>query len=303
MNFRLDRLATLYLASPCLRLAAERAPSIPILMYHSITSSKPSNIHPYYCTTTSPAVFAQQLKHLRDHGYTACPVAEAVRRLKEKRRPFAKSVVLTFDDGFRNFHREAFPLLKQYGFSATVFLPTAFIGETPQTFKGEACLTWAEVRELNRQGIEFGSHTVNHPWLRELSISAIRDEVVNSKDTIEQKLGCPTDSFAYPYAFPQPDRDFTKMLRGLLCSAGYETGVCTIVGRANGYSDSLFLERLPVNSCDDELLFGAKLAGAYDWVGVSQHLVKALKSRFHGTHRRTKLRVSNDFPWRTQPHP
>ena len=303
MNFRLDRLATLYLASPYLRLMPGREPSIPVLMYHSISGSEQSNVHPYYCTTTSPAVFADQLKYLRENGYTSCTPAQAIRQLEGNCSTGAKSVVFTFDDGYRNFYSDAFPLLQQYGFSATVFLPTAFIGETPRPFKGEDCLTWSEVRELKRQGIEFGSHTVNHPWLRELSMSAVRDELVNSKDTIEQKLGCPIDSFAYPYAFPQTERDFTKMLRELLVAAGYKSGVCTIVGRASRRSDSLFLERLPVNSCDDKTLFRAKLAGAYDWIGASQHIVKAIKSRLRSSQSRSNLYVSNDLPWRTQPHP
>ena len=85
------------------------------------------------------------------------------------------------------------------------------------------------------------------------------------------------DSFAYPYAFPQTDSDFTKMLRDSLCRTGYQNGVCTIVGRANRMSEPLFLERLPVNSCDDAALFGAKLAGAYDWISRSQYLSKMVR--------------------------
>ncbi|MGC1373859.1 MAG: polysaccharide deacetylase family protein, partial [Candidatus Sulfotelmatobacter sp.] len=282
-NFRLDRLATLYLASPVRRLMSISEPSIPILMYHSITGDKQSKVHPYYRTTTSRAMFAAQLKFLKTKGYATCTLAQAVRRLETrletKTSTAEKSVVITFDDGFRNFYRNAFPLLSEYGFSATMFLPTAYIGDSPIRFKGEDCLTWAEVRELKQHGIDFGSHTVTHPRLRELSASAINDELVNSKDTLEQKLGCPADSFAYPYAFPQTDKDFTRTLRNLLQAAGYKNGVSTIVGRANRRSEPLFLERLPVNSCDDNALFGAKLAGAYDWIATLQHLAKTINIR------------------------
>jgi peptidoglycan/xylan/chitin deacetylase (PgdA/CDA1 family) len=302
MNVRLDRLATLYFASPYLRLMLEREPSIPVLMYHSITSSEHANVHSYYQTTTSPAAFARQLQYLQANGYTTCTLDQAVRQLEENCRPCAKTVVLTFDDGFRNFYSEAFPLLTQYGFTAIVFLPTAFIADMPRPFKGEDCLSWGEVRELKQHGIEFGSHTVNHPWLRELGASAIKDEIVNSKATIEQKLGCKVDSFAYPYAFPQTDRDFTRQLREMLSAAGYKTGVSTIVGRANRHSDPLFIERLPVNSCDDLAFFQAKLAGAYDWMATSQHLLKVLKSHLGLTRIGANLHMSNDFPWRTEPH-
>lgn len=284
MNFRLDRFATLYLASPYRRLIQPSEPCIPILMYHSITEDEQFNAHPYYRTATSLAVFAKQLQHLHSQGYTTCTLAQAVRQLETNNVTPTKSVVLTFDDGFRNFYQNAFLLLHQYSFGATVFLPTAYIGDAPIPFKGEDCLTWSEVRELKQQGIEFGSHTVNHPWLRELSFSAVNDEIVNSKETIEQKLGCAIESFSYPYAFPQTDKDFTRVLRELLQAAGYRNGVSTIVGRANRRSEPLFLDRLPVNSCDDRALFQAKLEGAYDWIAMVQEATKIIKSKTTSQH-------------------
>jgi peptidoglycan/xylan/chitin deacetylase (PgdA/CDA1 family) len=299
MTLRLDRWATLYVASPLRRLAPAGEPSIPILMYHSIAENHSSNIHPYFQTTTSPKVFAAQLKFLRDEGYSTCTLSQALRQLRQNETK--KSVVLTFDDGFRNFYRSAFPLLNENGFTATVFLPTAYIGENPIAFKNEDCLTWPEVRELKQYGIDFGSHTVTHPWLRELSLREIDEEITKSKETIERELGCAIDSFAYPYAFPQTETDFTAMLRDLLLAAGYTNGVCTTVGRANKSSEPLFLERLPVNSCDDLALLKAKLDGAYDWIATSQRVTKMAKSwlRPHPRYR-ANLPVSNDIPWRPQ---
>jgi peptidoglycan/xylan/chitin deacetylase (PgdA/CDA1 family) len=302
MNFRLDRFATLYMVSPYRRLIPSSKPSIPILMYHSITEDEQSNVHPYYRTATSPAIFAQQLKQLRSQGYTTCTLPQAVSQLEGNTLTAAKSVVVTFDDGFRNFYRNAFPLLNEHGFRATVFLPTVYIGDAPIQFKGEDCLTWSEARELKQHGIELGSHTVTHPQLRDLSVSAINDEIVNSKETIEQKLGCAVESFSYPYAFPQTDKGFTRMLRDLLQAAGYRNGVSTIVGVSNCRSDRLFLDRLPINSCDDEALFQAKLKGAYDWIATSQHMIKAFRSSLRPTRNRHKLYVSNDLPLRTEPH-
>ncbi len=74
-------------------------------------------------------------------------------------------MVITFDDGFADFYTNAFPLLNRYGFSATVYLPTAYIGKSAREFKGVECLTWDQVRALDRAGVEFGSHTVSHPQL------------------------------------------------------------------------------------------------------------------------------------------
>jgi len=296
MELRFDRLITLYLASPYLQLVRGRKRSIPILMYHSITDQDDSKLHPYYRTTTTPAMFAAQLQLLQDAGYTTCTLATAVNSLQFETSTSAKPVVITFDDGYADFQRYAFPLLQQHGFSATVFLPTAYIGDGPLHFKGKDCLTWAQVCELQRHGISFGSHTVTHPWLLELSVREIRDEVVNSKLTIEEKLGCAVDSFAYPYAFPQTDTAFKKTLHSLLQEAGYQNGVCTTVGRASRGSEPLFLERLPVNSCDDKALFEAKLAGGYDWIAQTQQVSKMVKARLRGLLGRSKPRVSNEFP-------
>jgi peptidoglycan/xylan/chitin deacetylase (PgdA/CDA1 family) len=294
MSFRFDRFATLYLVNPLRRSASPNKPSIPILMYHSI-SDDAETVHPYYRISTSPQQFASQMKYLHENGYRTASLTEIVSQLQRQAAVVDKRVVITFDDGYRDFYRHAFPALNQYGFSSTVFLPTAYIGDHPIQFKGKDCLTWGEVQELNRHGILFGSHTVTHPQLRELSAPAINAEVANSKATIEEKLGSAADSFSYPYAFPQTDSDFTKMLRDSLRRAGYRNGVSTIVGRANRTSEPLFLERLPVNSCDDQALFSAKLAGAYDWISTSQYLTKMVKARLRSLGG-PKHSISKDFP-------
>ena len=287
MSLRLDRLATLYVASPLLRLVSEQRLSIPILMYHSIAEKDESRVHAYYRTTTSPLAFAAQMEYLYRNGYQSSSLAEAIALLKGDIRSVAKRVVITFDDGYRNFYQTAFPVLNRFGLTATVFLPTAYIGETTLKFNGQDCMTWAEVRELQRYGILFGSHTVTHPQLRTLGKDAIEKEVANSKSTIEEKTGCAVDSFAYPDAFPQAEIEFKKMLREALRRAGYRTGVCTTVGRAGCGTDPYFMERIPVNSCDDMALFQAKLSGAYDWISRFQSAVKMAKTRAAGICRQT----------------
>jgi peptidoglycan/xylan/chitin deacetylase (PgdA/CDA1 family) len=278
MDLRLDRLATLYLALPLTRHTSEEGLCLPILMYHSVSDEDESRSHAYFRTCTSPDLFAEQMACLSSKGYSPCGLAQALDNLRAGNRAAIKPVVITFDDGYADFYREAFPVLHRYGFSATVFLPTAYIGDSPTPFKGRDCLTWREVKELSNHGIVFGSHTVTHPQLRELGAAAINEEIVSSKRTIEERIGHAVDSFSYPFAFPQNDAPFRSMLRDSLRSAGYENGVCTIVGRGSRDSDPFFLERLPVNSSDDARLFQAKLAGAYDWIATPQRLVKMAKS-------------------------
>jgi peptidoglycan/xylan/chitin deacetylase (PgdA/CDA1 family) len=276
MSFRFDRFATLYLVNPIRGRAPGREPAIPILMYHSIADEDEKGVQPYYRTTTTPSVFALHMKHLADHGYSTINVAEAVKLLQNGSLT-EKCAVITFDDGYSNFYRHAFPILSQYHFSATVFLPTAYIGTQPIQFKGKDCLTWSEVRELRRHGVCFGSHTVTHPQLTSLDAAGVRSEIACSKQALEDNLGESVDSFAYPYAFPEQNVSFVQMLRNTLVDAGYRQGVSTRIGTARPQEDCYFLRRLPVNAMDDIPLFDAKLRGGYDWLSSLQYASKFIK--------------------------
>ena len=278
MMIRLDRFTTLYIA-PLLRpRASADNKSIPILMYHSISDEEEAAVHPYFRITTSRAAFSSQMKYLYQNDYKACTPQEAVDSLNHSSIPSTKRVVITFDDGYRDFYREAFPILNQFNFTASVFLPTAYIGDKTMKFKARDCLTWSEINELQRYGITFGSHTITHPRLRSLNREALKKEVTVSKTIIEEKTGTAVETFCYPFAFPQTDSEFKKMLREFLCQAGYRQGFTTMIGRADPSSDQLFFERLPVNSCDDPALFSAKLLGAYDWVAKPQKAMQFLKA-------------------------
>jgi peptidoglycan/xylan/chitin deacetylase (PgdA/CDA1 family) len=247
-------------------------------MYHSIAAENEVAVHPYYRTATAASVFALQIESLHRAGFSSISPMDAIRRFREPEAA-GKSVVITFDDGFRNFYTSAFPILNRYGFTATMYLPTAFIGQRRLRFKGKECVTWSEVRELKKHGISFGSHTVTHPQLHDCDAHALKKEIVDSKQTVEQELGCAIQSFAYPYAFPETDANFKERLREELRQAGYENGVCTTVGRPGPASDPFFLKRLPINSDDDPQLFNAKLAGSYDWISKVQYLMKMVKTR------------------------
>jgi len=285
MNLRLDRLATLYLVAPARLFAGESRRVIPVLMYHSVGNEDHGGRHAYFQTSVSPATFFAQMQHLHRGGYRTCTPGEAVVLLGSSAGATERTVVITFDDGYCDFYRHAFPVLSQFQFTATMYLPTRYIGQRVRKFKGRECLTWPEVRELQKFGMSFGSHTVTHPQLRTLERNAIERELVDSRKAVEDNTGCAAESFAYPYAFPQADGEFRKMLRGALQAAGYQNGVCTMVGRVSRHSDSYFLERLPVNNADDDALFQAKLTGAYDWVGWLQSMVKKARSAHAGLSR------------------
>jgi len=277
MDLRLDRIATLYLVNPVQRRAVTRV-SIPILMYHSVSNEAEEGVGAYFRTITSPSVFAQHMRYLHDHEYSTLSLAEAVSRLQNGDST-EKCAVITFDDGYADFARHAFPELNRYGFTATVFLPTAFIGSSSCQFKGRDCLTWSQIRHLKRSNISFGSHTVTHPQLSALTTAGVTREIVDSKQTIEDELGEPVDSFAYPYAFPERNISFVQWLRDVMIDCGYRQGVCTRIGTARRDEDQYFLRRLPINTLDDIPLFSAKLQGAYDWLCTFQSMSKLIRAK------------------------
>jgi peptidoglycan/xylan/chitin deacetylase (PgdA/CDA1 family) len=269
---RIDAFATLRLSLPFKRIAC-RPSGVSILMYHSI-SNKAESGHPYYRTVTSPVIFAKHMEYLAMNGYSIISVADAVNRMNAPHDVAERAVAITFDDGYQDFYTDAFPILSKFGFTATVYLPTAYISASPKAFNGVRCLTWNQVRELRGHGIEFGSHTVSHVQLRSIQAAAIDHEVSTSKRIIEQMLGKTVTSFAYPYAFPEMDRGFTARLRDILMHAGYENGVSTSIGTISKRDDRFFLKRLPINSDDGIPLFNAKLTGAYDWLHSVQYAYK-----------------------------
>ncbi len=286
---RLDRIATLCFAQPLMRaLTHAQNARLPILMYHGIRERLDGR-RPYYETSTTPAVFARHMQFLKDEGYQALDLSKAVSKLSAG-ESFGKQVVITFDDGYRDFYTHAFPVLQRHNFRAALFLPSARIGNQRICLGGNEYLTWAEVRDLNAHGIAIASHTVTHPELRNLSDHEIDREVGESKQTIEDKLGAAVVSFAYPYAFPEGNRLFSSRLAAMLEKHGYENGVTTILGTARARSPRYFLPRLPVNSWDDLRFLKAKLEGAYDWLHIPQLLTKAVEGftrsqqRNEGTH-------------------
>jgi peptidoglycan/xylan/chitin deacetylase (PgdA/CDA1 family) len=244
-------------------------------MYHSISDNLFGMSHPYFHINTLPEVFSQQMRWLRNAGYRSLDLKEAWTGLQEG-KDLSKTIVITFDDGYRDFYTEALPILKQCGFTATIFLATDRIHGAPARIEGADYLTWGDVRELHGQGMQFGSHTVSHPDLRSLGPEQIEYELGHSKEVIEQHLGVSVESFSYPFGFPEEDKNFARFLEDVLSNLGFDYGVSTILGRASRRSNRFFLPRLPVNTFDDLLLFRAKLDGGYDWLHWPQLFKKCI---------------------------
>jgi peptidoglycan/xylan/chitin deacetylase (PgdA/CDA1 family) len=245
-----------------------------ILMYHSISDRADKKSHPYYQTVTSPGRFAEQMQWLDEAN------AEVI-ALEQWNEPFTNDsrlrAIITFDDGFADFLTDAFPVLRQHGYTATMFLPTAFIGTGKELLPGVRHLNWDEVRQLSLAGISFGSHTVSHRHLDKISLADIHEEVKQSAETIAAQIGMKVTGFSCPFAFPQAYKGIIGALRESLRDCGYTVGVTTKIGTVSAHDDPCTLKRLPVNSADDKRLFMAKLHGGYNWLGFIQHWAQLVK--------------------------
>ena len=189
LNVRVDRWLALYCFQPLCRAFSSAARCrVPILMYHSISEDPEPGVARYYRLCTSPTVFRRQMAFLREQGYGTVdldalnPLPAAANARNDR------LVVITFDDGFRDNLTEALPVLEEFGFTATVYVATAYIRDKRCSFKGRDCLIWPEVREMQARGIRFGSHTVNHPVLHELNWRDIESEICDSKNLLEDRI-------------------------------------------------------------------------------------------------------------------
>jgi peptidoglycan/xylan/chitin deacetylase (PgdA/CDA1 family) len=209
---------------------------IPIITYHSIDNSGS-------IVSTSPDTFRRQIAALSAEGYRSRTLAELAEDVQAGNWPDPKTVILTFDDGFENFYSEAAPVLSEYSFSATVFLVTSKCGEfnewsgNPDNLPKSRLLSWDQIRELSDSGFEFGSHTMTHPELTTISPEASEIEIRQSRTVIEDAIGRPVVSFAYPFG------RFTPSVRQLV-EETYATACSTNLGRIKPGSDMHALERL-----------------------------------------------------------
>ena len=273
-DMRLDRHITNMLAARGVRSAG--ASAIPILMYHGVHEQCDVARSPYYRTVTSPARFDRHMKLLRERGYRTLQLGELLKCLEvgdtDVPPPvfgLGKAVVITFDDALESFATHAYPILERDHYTATVFIPSAYIGRSFVT--GEPCMSNGQLRELTRVGVEFGSHTANHPKLYGADAQTIRRELRQSRKDISEAIDLDVDLFSYPFAFPSHDRGFVRLLEQELEAAGYRGGTTTSIGRASARSPRQSRPSShPVNDCDDDRLFMGKIDGHYDWLATAQ---------------------------------
>jgi peptidoglycan/xylan/chitin deacetylase (PgdA/CDA1 family) len=204
---------------------------LPILMYHHVASAPSDGI---YILTKD---FREQMQYLKDNGYKTLTMAEAYSFFAENKPVPRKSVVLTFDDGYQDSYTDAFPILKEFGFKATLFMI--------KSFADSGSLKQNQLIEMDKNGFDVESHSDNTDYLTQYSYETQLTKLEKSKAYLENALNKKVEFFAYPNG--QYNDDSIKALQ----NSGYKMAVIASHGTANKSNGIYTLYRTPVNNTDN----------------------------------------------------
>jgi peptidoglycan/xylan/chitin deacetylase (PgdA/CDA1 family) len=212
-------------------------------MYHSIGGADRLAVR--------PEVFADQMAYLKDNGYVPLPFGA---RARGAERP----VVITFDDGYADFHEHALPVLDRLGFTATIFVTTGWLRDAGPYAAGRPLgrmLTWRQTAEIAAAGMEIGAHGHSHAQLDQLGTAQLREELRLSRALLQDRLGRAVQTLAYPYGYS------SARVRREVRASGY-AGACAVANAMmTGREDPLAVPRLTVRAATSPYGFAEALRG------------------------------------------
>lgn len=184
--------------------------AVPVLMYHRVAKLTPEERKSRLMRdlTVDPETFREQVRFLKDEGFTFLHVSEVQDALRQGLPLPRKAVAITFDDGYRDNFTEAFPILQEFGAKATVFMVS-------KNFDRPERIHWTDAFAMKAGEVAFESHSVSHPDLTVIGREALRHELEESKRVIEDGLGSQVTALAYPAGA------FNQTVEVALASAGY----------------------------------------------------------------------------------
>jgi peptidoglycan/xylan/chitin deacetylase (PgdA/CDA1 family) len=241
-----------------------------VLCYHSVNPS------PGYLSL-SPDLFDEHLAWLGDH----CQVVTLDELVAGPGPTGGPYVAITFDDGYADNHTHALPLLAARGMTASFFVAVGFLERDDEVMahlsevwetEGEQLrpLSWREVGELRAEGMSVGSHTWSHRNLARLSIDEAERDLRRSREVLEERLGEPVRTIAYPWG--KLGRHVTAETFTAAGRAGYELGLISLPRAVRDSDGALRVARLGVGNESVERL-AAKVTGAIDWHAyVHEHI-------------------------------
>jgi len=214
-------------------LSPEGFQTIPVLTYHRFAENCDSSL----CMPAN--IFELQMQYLKDNGYHVIKAEQLLDFLEYRCGVPKKSVFITMDDGYRSVYDIAYPILKKYGFTATLFIPTSFVSTS------RMAITWEQLKEMQMNGFTIGSHSVYHSDLSQPKtdetqqeyLARIKEELYGSKKIIDQKLNQDTYFLAYPFGYY--DQRSAQIAR----EAGYKIAMSVKRGGNPFFANPLTLRR------------------------------------------------------------
>ncbi len=206
-------------------------------MYHYV--SIPPEDADVYRTDLSvePEVFREQMAYLAENGFTTVDLYDLSRTISNKQELPEKPIILTFDDGYLDIYENAFPILQEYGFTGTFFIPTAFIDNNRAGY-----MNWAMIEEMAAEGHRFEPHSRTHLDLRGRERDTLIWEILGPQETLAAHIGYTPRYFAYPSG--QYDQDVISLLYEL----DFWGAVTTMGGKWHGFIDRYEWVRLRIRN-------------------------------------------------------
>lgn len=240
---------------------------IPVIMYHRVINN-PENegIHGTYIYEN---IFREHMQYLKNKNYTVITFKDLDKiGWRNRFKKDKKYIIITFDDGYRDNYDLAFPILKEFGFKATIFLMgSSTYNEWDVKASGEkefSLMSVEMIKEMQDYGVEFGAHTFNHPKLNTLSNEEIEHQIVDVKKPLEEKIGKEIITFAYPYGILN---DYAKEMAK---KTGYTFALATDSGSVCLSDDLYQIRRIAIFPNTNLFSFKRKVAGNYNFIKIKR---------------------------------
>ncbi|MCE7995360.1 MAG: polysaccharide deacetylase family protein [Roseivirga sp.] len=237
---------------------------VPTFVYHRFGDDR------YPSTNISNGAFESHLKHLKENGYKSLSFSESIDYLQSRQKA-QKVVCLTVDDGYKSFIENGLPLLRAYGFTATVFVNTASVGNPDY-------LDWEQLKTLKEAGIEIGNHSDSHAYFLSDSLDTERQrfgaDLIKSQALIEEHLGVAPTAFAFPYG------EFDEQMKTIVKGMGLKGAAAQSSGVNSSEGDFYQVPRFPMSDRYGQIgSFIEKLG----MLPISVDKVEAISTGYSGT--------------------
>ena len=210
-------------------------------MYHHISVS-PVDTELY----VPPDKFADEMKLLHNWGYTTITTTMLVQAITHGASLPPHPIIITFDDSLGSQYTNAFPVMKEYGFTGVLYTVVGFMNKTSGVAADPTYLTTDQIKEMAAAGWEIGSHTETHQDLTVMTDDQLHFEIIQSRKDLEQELGVPILTFAYPGGFTNSAVDDYVHFAGYIAAMG-ATGYTADQGKSNLFE----LQRCEIKGTDD----------------------------------------------------